>query len=147
MGVRGWVAKQGPIEALLFAVRGAARGETHLQAALMTRVLGALSERGRPSTPETDAIALLTARELDVLRCLIEGLSRTEVGAMLCISPNTVRTHIQSILLKLNVHSALTAVAFARRAGVVGIREDEVLPPNDVHRFIQRRGSPVVISS
>jgi len=54
-----------------------------------------------------------------VLRCLIEGLSRNEIGALLHVSPNTVRTHIQSILHKLNVHSALTAVAFARRAGVV----------------------------
>jgi len=147
MGVRGWVAKQGAIEALLIAVRGAARGETHLPAALLTRVLVSLSKRGRPSTPETDAIALLTARELDVLRCLMEGPSRNEIGAMLDISPNTVRTHIQSILRKLNVHSALTAVAFARRAGVLGAREDEVIPPNDVGRFVQERGSPVVVSS
>jgi DNA-binding NarL/FixJ family response regulator len=34
MGVRGWVAKQGAIEALLIAVRGAAHGETHLPGAL-----------------------------------------------------------------------------------------------------------------
>jgi Response regulator containing a CheY-like receiver domain and an HTH DNA-binding domain len=147
MGVRGWVAKQGTTEALLIAVRGAARGETYLPAALLTRVLVSLSKRPSSSTPETDAIALLTARELDVLRCLIEGLSRTEIGAMLHISPNTARTHIQSILLKLNVHSALNAVAFARRAGVVGIGEDEVIRPNDVDGIVRRRGSPVVTSS
>ena len=147
MGVRGWVAKQGAIESLLAAVRGAARGETHLPADLLTRVLISLSERGRPSTPEAEAIALLTARELDVLRCLMEGLSRNEIGAMLHVSPNTVRTHIQSILHKLNVHSALMAVALARRAGVVGVREDQVIRPNDVSRFIRGRGSPVVVSS
>ena len=147
MGVRGWVAKQDPIEALLIAIRGAARGETHLPAALLTRVVGALSERGRPSTPETAAIAILTAREVDVLRCLMDGLSRTEVGEMLRVSPNTVRTHIQNILRKLNVHSALNAVALARRAGVVGAQEDEMSPPNDVRGFIQGRGSPVVVSS
>jgi DNA-binding NarL/FixJ family response regulator len=147
MGVRGWVAKQGAIEALLIAVRGAARGETYLPAALLTRVLVSLSKRPSSSTPETDAIALLTARELDVLRCLIEGLSRTEIGVMLHISPNTARTHIQSILLKLNVHSALNAVALARRAGVVGVREGEMNPPNDVRRFIQGRSPPVFMSS
>ena len=126
IGVRGWAAKQGDIETLLMAVRGAARGETHLPAALLTRVLVSLSERGRWSTPEADAIGLLTARELDVLRYLMAGLSRNELGAMLHVSPNTVRTHVQSILRKLNVHSALRAVAFARRAGVVGVREDVV---------------------
>jgi DNA-binding NarL/FixJ family response regulator len=146
MGVRGWVAKQSAIESLLTAVRGAARGETHLPAALLTRVLVSLSERGRTSTPEAEAIALLTARELDVLRCLIEGLSRNEIGALLHVSPNTVRTHIQSILHKLNVHSALTAVAFARRAGVVGLREGEATPPNDVRGLIRGRGSPVSAS-
>jgi hypothetical protein len=66
---------------------------------------------------------------------------------MLHISPNTVRTHVQSILHKLSVHSTLTAVAFARRAGVVGAREDEVIRPNDVHGIVRRRGSPVVTSS
>lgn len=147
MGVQGWVAKQGAIEALLIAVRGAARGETHLPAALCTRALTTLSKRGRPSTAQADAIALLTARELDVLRCLIEGLSRDEIGATLHISPNTVRTHIQSLLPKLSVHSALMAVAFARRAGVVGIREDQETPPNGVDAIVRRRGSPVIISS
>ena len=126
IGVRGWAAKQGAIAALLVAVRGAARGETHLPPELLTRVLVSLSERGGSSTPEADAIGLLTARELDVLRCLMEGLSRNELGAILHVSPNTVRTHVQSILRKLDVHSALTAVALARRAGVVGVREDGV---------------------
>jgi DNA-binding NarL/FixJ family response regulator len=147
MGVRGWVAKQSAIESLLTAIRGAARGETHLPAALLTRVLVSLSERNRSSTPEAEAISSLTARELDVLRCLIEGLSRNEIGTRLHVSPNTVRTHIQSILHKLNVHSALTAVAFARRAGVVGLRDDEVVPPNDVRGLVRQRGSPADISS
>ena len=147
MGVRGWVAKQSAIESLLTAVRGAARGETHLPAALLTRVLVSLSQQGRSSTPEAEAIAILTARELDVLRCLIEGMSRNEIGALLHVSPNTVRTHIQSILHKLNVHSALTAVAFARRAGVVGLREGDVIPPHDVRGLIRRRSSPADISS
>jgi len=121
MGVLGWVPKQGSIEALLMAVRGAARGEIHLPAALLTQFLVSQSKEGRPSTPEADTIAHLTTRELEVLRCLMEGLSRNEIGAKLRISPNTVRTHIRTILRKLNVHSALTAVAFARRAGVVAL--------------------------
>ena len=126
MGVRGWVAKQSAIESLLTAVRGAARGETHLPADLLTRVLVSLSDRDGSSAPEADAVALLTARELDVLRALMKGMSRHELGAMLHVSPNTVRTHVQSILRKLNVHSALTAVALARRAGLVGLPEDGV---------------------
>jgi DNA-binding NarL/FixJ family response regulator len=127
MGVRGGVAKQGAFETLLMAVRGAARGETHIPAAMLARVLVSLSEQGGPSTPEAQGIALLTRRELDVLRCLTEGLSRNEIGERLHVSLSTVRTHIQRILRKLNVHSALTAVAFARRAGVCGDGADNAI--------------------
>ena len=148
LGVRGWVAKQGEIETLLMAVRGAARGETHLPAALLNRVLLSLSEKGT-SRPEAEAIALLTARELEVLHCLIEGLSRKEIGALLHVSPNTVRTHIQNILYKLSVHSALMAVAFARRAGVTGVSEDQATAPNDPRRRPLRsvRRSPSLLEA
>ena len=73
----------------------------------------------------------LTGRELEVLGCLVEGMSRTEIGLLLHVSPNTVRTHVQSILHKLKVHSALAAVAIARRAGVTGasIPVDWPAPP------------------
>jgi len=147
MGVRGWVAKESAVRGLLSAVRGAAQDDTHLPAPLLTRALVSLSERGTTSTPEAEAIALLTPRELDVMRCLIEGMSRNEIGTLLYVSPNTVRTHIQSILHKLDVHSALTAVAFARRAGVLGLREDEVSRQNDVRGFVRRKGSSASISS
>jgi DNA-binding NarL/FixJ family response regulator len=146
LGVRGWVPKQGAVETLLAAVRGASRGETHLPADLLTRALVSLPEHGRV-VHEDEAIALLTPRELDVLRCLTEGKSRNEAGAQLHISPNTVRTHVQSILHKLNVHSALTAVACARRAGVGELRQDEATPPNDAHPLVRERGSPLVTSS
>jgi DNA-binding NarL/FixJ family response regulator len=123
MGVRGWVGKQGAIESLLTAVRGAARGEIHLPASILTRVLASLSERNRTDEPEAKVIAILTARELEVLQGLTEGLSRNQIGTLLDVSPNTVRTHIQSILHKLNVHTALAAAAFARRAGAVRLQD------------------------
>jgi|BarGraNGADG00312_2_1021985.scaffolds.fasta_scaffold03363_4 DNA-binding NarL/FixJ family response regulator len=132
MGVRGWVAKQTAIDGLLSAVGGAARGEMYLPASLLTRALNSLSDRFATFTPEAEAIGLLAARELIVLRCLVEGMSRNEIATLLHISPHTVRTHIQSILNKLEVHSALTAVAFARRAGVLGFREEDVSPQDEV---------------
>jgi len=114
---------------------------------MLTRALVSLSKSPSTSTPEIEALSNLTSRELDVLRCLLEGQSRNEIGSMLHISPNTVRTHVQSILHKLNVHSALTAVAFARRAGVADFRDDEEIPPSEGHRLIPGGKSPVVMSS
>jgi DNA-binding NarL/FixJ family response regulator len=51
MGVRGWVLKQGAIETLLIAVRGAARGEIHIPAAMLARALVAVSHPGQVLLP------------------------------------------------------------------------------------------------
>jgi DNA-binding NarL/FixJ family response regulator len=50
-----------------------------------------------------------------VLGLLVAGSNSGEIARALTVSPNTVRTHVQSILAKLQVHSRLEAVAFARR--------------------------------
>jgi DNA-binding NarL/FixJ family response regulator len=118
IGIRGWVSKVGTIDSLTAALRGVARGETHIPAALLTNVLVSLSGQPQATVTEAEGIRSLTQRELDVLGCLVEGMSRNEIGELLHVSPNTVRTHVQSILHKLKVHSALAAVAIARRAGV-----------------------------
>jgi len=118
MGVRGWVSKVGTVDSLTTALRGVARGETHIPADLLTQVLVSLSGQPQATLTEAEGIRSLTQRELDVLGCLVEGMSRNEIGELLHVSPNTVRTHVQSILHKLKVHSALAAVAIARRAGV-----------------------------
>ncbi len=120
LGVRGWVSKTETADALVDAIRGVARGETRIPADLLAEVLVSLS-RGQHTTVEhVQGIRELTSRELEVLACLVEGMSRTEIGLLLHVSPNTVRTHVQSILHKLKVHSALAAVAIARRAGITG---------------------------
>lgn len=63
----------------------------------------------------------LTERELEVLGLLVAGASGSEIATRLGISPNTVRTHVQSILTKLQVHSRLEAAAFAVRHGLVRV--------------------------
>jgi two-component system, NarL family, response regulator NreC len=61
----------------------------------------------------------LTPREVDVLTCLMEGLSNRLAGERLGLSANTIRNHVQRILWKLNAHSKLEAVVVARRDGLV----------------------------
>jgi two-component system, NarL family, nitrate/nitrite response regulator NarL len=64
----------------------------------------------------------LTAREIEVLQLLAEGASSREIADRLSVSPNTVRTHVQGILSKLQVHSRLGAAAYAVRHDLVKIR-------------------------
>ena len=57
----------------------------------------------------------LTRREIEVLKFLTAGKSTPQIAARMCISTTTVRNHVQHILKKLNVHSRLEAVMFAKR--------------------------------
>lgn len=70
-----------------------------------------------PTAPPA-AINALTPRETQVLRCIAAGIGRSEIAQHLFMSPHTARTHVQRILAKLDVHSALAAMATARRAGL-----------------------------
>lgn len=70
-------------------------------------------ERASPSGPA--AAPTLTPRELEVLELLAQGLGQKKISQTLFITPKTVATHIQRILLKLDVHSRAEAVAYAHR--------------------------------
>jgi DNA-binding NarL/FixJ family response regulator len=120
VGVSGWVPKSEPIEHLLAVVRGTLRGETWIPPYLLTHVLAELKAARRDHTERDALLARLTKREKEIMRCLVAGMSVDTTAARLYLSRNTVRTHIQNVLGKLNVHSAVAAVAVVRRAGLSG---------------------------
>jgi len=61
----------------------------------------------------------LSARELDVLRLVDQGLSNPEIAARLVLAPSTVKTHINNIYSKLGVQTRLQAVQRARQLGLL----------------------------
>jgi DNA-binding NarL/FixJ family response regulator len=83
--------------------------------------------RGRSTTLENGAITFdLTKRELEVLQLLARGLSPKEIGGELSVSRKTVSSHVQNLMVKLDVHSQAQAVAFAFRNGLVSDPASEV---------------------
>lgn len=76
---------------------------------------------GRGGSAEDQLLLMqLTARELEVLGLIAEGLPNGRLAARLGISPHTVRSHINAILSKLQLRSRLEAAAFAVRNGLAG---------------------------
>ncbi|MGI8707863.1 MAG: response regulator transcription factor [Actinomycetota bacterium] len=78
--------------------------------------------RSRPLDEAGEALfraSYLTPREREVLFLLTEGANSRLLATQLSLSPHTVRSHIQNILAKLQVHSRLEAAAFATRFGIV----------------------------
>lgn len=68
----------------------------------------------------------LTAREIDVLRLLVDGLSNAEVAQRLFLSEKTVGHHVSSVLRKLGEPTRSRAVASAVRRGIIAPRPDAV---------------------
>lgn len=134
LGVAGWVAKDEPVEHLLEVVRGALRGETWIPPRLLTSVIASLKAATRESTGSDPLLAKLTAREHEVLDLMVEGMTVDGVASRLFLSRNTVRTHIQNLIGKLGVHSAVAAVAVARRARWQAATTGELAPQADPPR-------------
>ncbi len=116
-GALGWAPKDISFEQLVAGLHIVSRGDRWVPEGLIAILLDAMTRPG-DSGPRERLLYPLTRREREVLQCMVDGLSRWETAGALGMSPNTVRTHVQSVLHKLNVHSSLRAVALAREAGM-----------------------------
>ena len=113
-GAAAWVRKDESISHLLRVIHGVVRGETWLPPADLGGVLRLLIEQQDDRRDCDELLAALTPRERDVLFHLVQGAGRKEVAERLQLSANTVRTHLQSLMAKLGVHSTLEVVALTR---------------------------------
>jgi DNA-binding NarL/FixJ family response regulator len=119
VGFRGWVPKDVGIGSLLDVIHGVVRGHTCIPPLLLTSLLHNLLTEEEETRAAERPLSSLTVREREVLRAMSSGANRMQIAELLAISPNTVRTHAQSILTKLEVHTSLAAVMIARRAGLL----------------------------
>lgn len=118
-GFHGYLTKDTPLQQFIGAVEAVMDGHVVMPSRLAAAVAG-----GGRSEEERRAALLaehLSPREREVLELLVQGATSRALASALHVSPNTVRTHIQSILTKLSVHSRLEAATFAVRHGIVKI--------------------------
>ena len=119
-GAAGYLLKTEPPERIARFLEGVANGEAALSGSIARRLLEEVRTGNERGTGVPDAIAAaLSARELEVLLLLDDHLGTDEIAGRLFISEHTVRSHVKSLLRKLNVSSrreALERLAFARAA-------------------------------
>jgi DNA-binding NarL/FixJ family response regulator len=120
-GAAGYLLKNEPPERLVEFLRGVVRGEAALSGAVARRLLANVRESGDREQGVPDSVAAaLSARELEILLLLDAHLDTHDIAKRLFISEHTVRSHVKSLLRKLDVSSrkeALEALAAARSRG------------------------------
>ncbi|PSN18512.1 DNA-binding response regulator [filamentous cyanobacterium CCP5] len=115
-GADAYCIKGTDVEALANAIRVAASGAAYLDPQIAQKVMQNLT----PSRPkEAGGEGLLSDREREVLALIVDGLSNTEIGQKLYLSPNTVKTYVKGIMNKLVVSDRVQAAVAAVRRGLV----------------------------
>lgn len=110
-GVKGYVLKNTGKQELITALKLIANGGTYFSgdvAKEMNRVDDSIDKR-----------YVLTPREREIVRYVAQGLSHTEIGDKICISPRTVDTHRTNIMRKLEVHSIAELIKIALQLKII----------------------------
>jgi DNA-binding NarL/FixJ family response regulator len=118
-GASGFLLKDADPEDLLRAVRVVAGGEALLSPTVTRRLIAEFVARPARLGASPASLEELTKREREVLSLVAMGLSNDEIAEGLVISPATVRTHINRVMMKLGARNRAQLVVIAYEAGLV----------------------------
>ena len=118
-GASGFLLKDALADDLLGAVRAVASGEAVIAPSVTRRLIAHFVGDAPALTDPLRRLAVLTAREREVLTLIARGRSNTEIGQDLHLAPGTIRTHINRIFAKLDLRDRVQAVILAYECGLV----------------------------
>ncbi|HOK05659.1 MAG TPA: response regulator transcription factor [Syntrophales bacterium] len=117
-GALGYVLKASPRMDILEAIRAAHRGEYFLSSGIRAEVIGRYL-RNREKSPAPRGYDLLTEREQQVFRLVVEGNTTGQIADILCVSAKTVEKHRLAVMNKLGIHDRLELLKYAIKIGIV----------------------------
>jgi len=118
-GASGFLLKDAPAAELVHAVRVVASGEALLAPSVTRRLIEDFARRPSPGRCAPPSLAMLTARETEVLALIAQGLSNQEIAAHLVVAEQTVKTHVSRVLTKLSLRDRAQAVVVAYESGLI----------------------------
>ncbi len=118
-GAAGFVLKDISREELLAAVYSIAQGTSLVDSQFLQDVLRNLESAEKTNESPDDLVEPLTAREMDILRLMVEGLTNQAIGDVLGISAGTVKGYAQTVMHKLGTNDRTQAAVKAIRLGLV----------------------------
>ncbi|MGO3146072.1 MAG: response regulator [Leucobacter sp.] len=117
-GASGFLLKDSTAEDLVSAVRIVAAGDSLLAPSITSKLIADYAARPAPRETST-ALSPLTARELDVMKLIAQGLSNAEIATQLFLAEQTVKTHVSRTLSKLGLRDRAQVVVAAYESGLI----------------------------
>ena len=119
-GAQGYLIKDLRAHQLFEVIEGVARGEASFSGVIAAKILQEFHRSVESPAAGTDAPAEpLSARETEVLKLVVEGLSNKQIAETLIISESTVKNHLRSILEKLHLQNRVQVAVYAVRQGLL----------------------------
>ena len=123
-GANSYCLKETPPDMLIHVILSTAHGACWIDPKIARIVMSQLQPQERSTlkaqnSEETSGFALLTEREVDVLKLVTKGLNNAEISDKLCISMNTVKTHLKNIFQKLEVEDRTAAALKALKERII----------------------------
>ncbi len=119
-GAAGFLLKDASADQLVSAIERAAAGEVPMAPQVTARMVDRFLEREPDDAEPPPQLAALSPREREVLGLVAEGLTNPEIAERLVVSLPTVKTHVRSLLAKLDARDRVQLVLLAHRHGLVG---------------------------
>ncbi|MDM8544004.1 response regulator transcription factor [Desulfococcaceae bacterium HSG9] len=116
-GVLGYILKASPSVEVLDALRAARRGKYYLSSEINAEVINIYLSR--ENSAPTGGYDLLTEREQQVFRLMVEGDSTKQIAELLCISPKTVEKHRANLMKKLGVNDLVGLIKYAIKINII----------------------------
>ncbi len=117
-GAAGYMLKEAADTELISAIRVVSSGRFYLAPSAQSMLVSDYLQRVHTGE-ERDSYSALTEREREILKLVAEGLTNSQIGELLFISPKTVDTHRTHVMDKLNLHSRAELVKYAMRRGLL----------------------------
>jgi DNA-binding NarL/FixJ family response regulator len=119
-GARGFVTKMAAFSELASAIQAVYNGDSFLSPSAAA-VLVEECQQKNTAEGEKDSYQLLTDREREVLKLVVEGYTAREIADMLVVSPKTVEWYKTRLMKKLNIHNRTDLIKFAIRKRLITI--------------------------
>jgi DNA-binding NarL/FixJ family response regulator len=117
-GAKGYLLKASPEADVLAAVRAVAAGNAYFSPAITKLLVQEYVAEVRRRGVE-DSYDLLSLREKEIMRLLVEGKTNREIAELIHVSVATVETHRNNVFQKLQVHNLAELILYAVRKGLV----------------------------
>ncbi len=114
-GIKGFLSKECDEEEILDAIEATAKGDKFF----CNKILDVLTKSKGMGAEDDCTPTVLSAREVEVVEFIAQGLTSAEVAEKMCLSVHTISTHRKNIFKKLNVNSTTELVRYALKSAII----------------------------